>query len=84
MAYELELAPESKIHNVFHVSCLNKAVSQQIVESDELPPMDDEGHLVLVLEKALQIRERKLMNQTIKEYMIQWKELPSEDAIWEG
>ena len=29
-------------------------------------------------------RERKLKNKTIKEYLIQWKGLPSEDATWEG
>ena len=29
-------------------------------------------------------RERQLRNITIKEYLIQWKGLPSEDATWDG
>ena len=51
---------------------------------EELPLVDDEGHLVLVPEKVIIGRERKLRNKTIKEYLIQWKGFPSEDATWEG
>ena len=69
---------------MFFMSCLKKAVGQQIVASEELPPLDDEGHLVLVPEKVMMGRERKLRNRTIKEYLTQWKGLPSEDATWEG
>ena len=59
-------------------------MGKQIVVSEELPPLDDEGHLVLEPEKVLMGRERKLRNTTIKEYLIQWKGLPSDDATWEG
>ena len=52
--------------------------------SEELPPLDDEGNLVLVPKKVLMGRERKLRNRTIKEYLLQWKGFPSEDATWEG
>jgi hypothetical protein len=43
VAYELELLEGRKIHNVFHVSCLKKAVGQFINTSEELPPLDEEG-----------------------------------------
>ena len=43
VAYELEIPEGSKIHNVFHVSCLKKVVGQQVTVSQELPPLDEEG-----------------------------------------
>ena len=84
VAYELELPGDSRIHNVFHVSCLKKAVGQQIVTSESLPPLDEEGKLVLVPEEVIESRERKLHNRTVKEYLIKWKDFPYEDATWEG
>ena len=84
MAYELELPEESKIHNVFHVLNLKKTVEKDIAPSTELPPLDDEGILVLIPERVLQVRERKLKNRVIREYLVKWKELPIEVATWEG
>ena len=53
VAYELELIEESKIHNAFHVSNLKKTSGQHIAPSIELPPLDDEGLLVLITERIL-------------------------------
>ena len=79
----MELPEWSKIHNLFHVSCLKKTLGQQIVTSEIIPSLDDEGQLTLVLENILKTRERRLRRRTIKEYLVQWKDLPSEDATWE-
>jgi hypothetical protein len=84
VAYELELPEGSKIHNVFHVSCLKKAVGQQINTSEELPPLDEEGQLELVPEEVLEQRERRLRNRVIRECLVRWRGLPVEDATWEG
>ena len=73
----------SKIHNVFHVSCLKKVIGEKISVSYTLAPLDDEGQLVLIPNKILRTRERRLRSRTIKEYLVQWKDLPSEEATWE-
>ena len=83
VAYELELPEGSKIHNLFHVYCLKKSLGHQIVTSEILPPLDDEVQLTLVPENILKTRERRLRRGTIKEYLVQWKDLPSEYATWE-
>jgi hypothetical protein len=87
VAYELELPEGSKIHNVFHVSYLKKAVGQQITTSEELPPLDEEGQLELVPKEVLEHREhreRRLRSRVIRECLVIWRGLPLEDGTWEG
>jgi hypothetical protein len=84
VAYELELPEGSQIHNVFHVSCLKKAVGQFINTSEELPPLDEEGQLELVPEEILEFREKRLRSRVIRECLVRWRGLPVEDATWES
>eukprot|EP00253_Pinus_taeda_P033449 PITA_33449 len=83
VAYELELPQGSEIHNIFHVSCLKKALGQQVTVTDELPPMDDEGHLVLQPKAIIDTRERQLRSRMVWE-LVRWNNLPDEDATWES
>ena len=66
------------------MSNLKNTLGKHIAPSTELPPLDDEGLLILIPEQIIQTRERKLGNRVIREYLVQWKELPPEDATWEG
>eukprot|EP00253_Pinus_taeda_P021881 PITA_21881 len=84
VAYELALPSRSKIHSVFHVSCLKKVLGQHVTAATDLPPLDDEGHLVLEPEAILESKERKLRSRTIEEFLVRWKNLPDEDTTWEG
>ena len=59
MAYELKLPIGSKIHDAFHVSCLNMVIGQNIIVSYTLTPLDYEGQQVFSFQKK---------------YLKQWKE----------
>jgi hypothetical protein len=66
------------------MSCLKKAVEKFIITSEELPLLDEEGQLELVLEEVLEFRERKLRSRVIRECLIRWRGLPVEDTTWES
>lgn len=68
MAYELELSPGSRVHNVFHVSCLKKALRQQVTAVLELPPLDDDEHLILEPETILDSRDKRFKSRFIGEF----------------
>jgi hypothetical protein len=66
------------------VSCLKKVVGKFISTSEELPPLDEEGQLGLVLEEGLEFWERKLRIRVIRECLIRWRGIPVEDTTWES
>ena len=84
VAYELELPEGSRIHNIFHVSCLKKAMGQNIMVATDLPPLNKEGKLILEPAEIIEVREKTSWNLTVKEYLVRWKHLPLDDATWEG
>ena len=74
----------SRIHNVFHVTCLKKAIGQNITVTTDLPPLNEEGKLILEPAEILEVRERVLRNRTVREYLVRWRHLPLDDRTWEG
>jgi hypothetical protein len=45
--------------------------------------LDEEGSIWLHLEAILDQRERRLCQRTIKEVLVQWKDMTPADATWE-
>ena len=58
VAYKLELSGDNKVHNIFHVSHLKKALGHHVAPFVVLPPLDDEGKLILIPEAILDFREK--------------------------
>ena len=54
------LLANSKVHNVFHVLRLKKTLGHCVVPFTTLPPLDDEGKLILVPEAILDVRDKWL------------------------
>jgi hypothetical protein len=83
MAYKLELPPSSRVHPVFHVSCLKKVIDNKIPVQTILPEINEEGKIILEPETILETRIKQLRNRAITEYLVKWKNLLVEEATWE-
>ncbi|XP_038978713.1 uncharacterized protein LOC120109046 [Phoenix dactylifera] len=85
VAYKLELPYNSLLHPVFHISWLKKRVGDPSTIGVELPKFDEEGRIVLQPMKVLQCRiKRKGRNKRkVWQVLMQWKDIPIEDATWE-
>ena len=47
MAYKLELPASSRVHPIFHVSCLKKVIGENLPVQTILPELDEEGKIIL-------------------------------------
>ena len=84
MAYKLKLPHGPHIHPVFHVSLLKNKVGDSITPSSDLPPMANNGELLLEPEAILDSRWFTKGSKFVEESLIKWKRLPLEDATWEN
>jgi hypothetical protein len=83
VAYQLALPSQSKLHPIFHVSCLKKVIETRCQIQTNLPELAEEGSIWLQPEAVLDHHERHLRQRTIKEVLVQWKDTTPEDATWE-
>jgi hypothetical protein len=83
VAYQLALPSNSKLHHVFHVSCLKKVIGAKCQIQTNLPELAEEGSIWLHLEAFLDQHEHQLHQRTIKEVLVQWKDTTITDATWE-
>ena len=82
VAYRLDLPPESRIHPVFHVSCLKEKLGQRHKLVVTLPPTDKEGIVKPEPEEVLDRRMTKKKGRAVTEILVKWKGLGAEDASW--
>jgi hypothetical protein len=80
VAYQLALPSHSKLHPVFHVSCLKKVIGTKCQTQTDLLELDEEGSIWLQPQAVLDQRERQ---RTIKEVLVQWKDTTPTNATWE-
>jgi hypothetical protein len=66
MAYKLELLVSSRVHLVFHVSCLNKVIGDKIPIQTILLELDEEGKIILDPEAITDTRIHQLKNRSIQ------------------
>ncbi|KAA8546866.1 hypothetical protein F0562_003295 [Nyssa sinensis] len=84
VAYKLKLSEGSRIHLVFHVSMLKKKVGETNATSTDLPPIADDGDVIMEPEAILDTRWVRKGSSFIEESLVQWKRLPKEYATWEN
>jgi hypothetical protein len=83
VTYQLALPIHSKLHHVFHVSCLKKVIGGKFQIQTNLPELAEEGSILLQPEVVLDQREHRLRQRTIKKVLVQWKDTTPADATWE-
>ena len=83
VAYQLALPSHSKLHLIFHVSCLKKVIGTKCQTQTNLPKLDKEGSIWLQPEAILDQCEHRLRQKTIKEVLVQCKYRTPADATWE-
>ena len=83
VTYKLQLLAGARVHLVFHVSLLKKAMGDLSENSSNIPPIDDEGVLMLEPAEILVTRWLKRGGKFIEQSLVRWNKLPSEEATWE-
>ena len=61
-----------------------KAIGQNITVTIDLPPLNEEGKLILEPIEILEVCKKVLWNRAFREYLVRWWHLPLDDATWEG
>ena len=83
VAYQLELPPTARIHNVFHVSLLKRYQGQQPIEPLTLPAQLINTHPILEPYRVLQARSIRRDNEDVQQVLVQWHGMSTVEATWE-
>jgi hypothetical protein len=82
VAYKLELPPNLKMHNVFHVQLLKKYRDNGKVQPPP-PPIEIDDSLEYEVERVLGHREVKRGKHIRKEFLVKWLGSEHEHNTWE-
>lgn len=82
VAYKLDLPATSRVHPVFHVSQLKKAVGQAKIHR-QLPQVTEQGTFDLSPLRKLDSRSVVKDHKVAHQVLIQWKGCSIEEATWE-
>lgn len=83
VAYRIDLPQNLKVHNVFHVSLLEKYKPGGRVQAPPPALTTDEG-VFHPVDCILMHRDRKVnKSRSVREYLIKWEGYPSEHNSWE-
>lgn len=82
VAYKLDLPESSRVHPVFHVSQLKKAVGRAQVHR-QLPQVTEQGIFDLSPLRKLDSRSLVKDHKIIHQVLVQWKGCSIDEATWE-
>ena len=75
MEYKLKLSAYSRVHPIFHVSCLKKVIGDKIPVQIILLELEEEYKIILEPEAITDTRIFQLRNRSISKYLIKWRKL---------
>ncbi|XP_070681682.1 uncharacterized protein [Malus domestica] len=84
VAYKIKLLDHSKLHLVFHVSCLKKHLGEHVQTTVPLLVITDAGILQDVPIKICDRRMVKKGNFAVTEVLVQWQNHSKNDDTWEN
>ncbi|GAU46429.1 hypothetical protein TSUD_402070 [Trifolium subterraneum] len=82
VAYQLKLPAGAKVHPIFHVSLLKKAIGNYNEET-ELPDLSDDSGELVDPESILADRYIQVNGEQVHQVLIQWKGQSADEATWE-
>jgi hypothetical protein len=83
VAYKLQLPATVSIHPVFHVSQLKRHLGPSAVPNPDLPLVDQQGRIKTEPVLVLQTRQVPRNNLPVVQWLVQWANMPPDDATWE-